>query len=456
MAKAVPVLIVRSGVGLPSSMVRDTLCGKGGMRRLHVQAAVVRRLEKERNEERCAVGKHSDEAEAVRCGDEDDGVYAQLRGEAEQRWEMRESGTTSLVLGRRGGQSLALSQSTHLLPHFPIAAQPSSTPPSVVSAIDSVRNACASPLLHLNSLHSSSPALPPPCSLGTSAARQCASPSCVSPQLAASASLLFLHSSSSMASSPPRLPYSSVLSPGSTFVGYQKSARSKWQVRVVLLGLDVEGGRCCGRMSALNTPPLSAPLVATYFDGQIIDGVHHHFTQRHWKRIRPFTEHILPAMLDQANASAASAASSSAADDEPSSLFLSSSSSVVPPLPRLRTPLEAMESQKGIPAPSLRSPPLSSASLLLPSPSPSPLLRALCASRFVFMRWKERYFLCGEGGSLSISGYYFLAADRVTGDIRGFYCENRMRNRSFQQLVLHRLQDTSHDGGEMSPASAAG
>ena len=70
----------------------------------------------------------------------------------------------------------------------------------------------------------------------------------------------------------------------------------------------------------------------------------------------------------------------------------------------------------------------------------------LRSCRFVFMRWKERYFLCGEGGCLSISGVYFLAMDRVTGDIGGFYVDRRKKHRSFQELRLARAHDGSDDG----------
>ena len=182
-------------------------------------------------------------------------------------------------------------------------------------------------------------------------------------------------------------------------------------------------------MDALDTP--APKVVSTYFTGDIVDLVHHHFTHKHWKRLQPFHTLILPTILQQHSAQPAAASASTApspphtaaTDSIPAAGELGPQSTVV--APASSRPLQA-----------------SSASLLLPPPAPSPLGLALSRCRYVFLRWKERYFICGEGGSLSISGSYFLAVDRVTGEVQGYYCDKRKSAPSHRSIAYTALQHT--------------
>ena len=90
-------------------------------------------------------------------------------------------------------------------------------------------------------------------------------------------------------------------------------------------------------------------------------------------------------------------------------------------------------------------------SLLLPPAAPSAVTRLLHSSRYLFMRWKEQYFLCGADGRLSISGVYLLAFDRLTGEISGVYWDEQTQTRRAgrkrcQQLRLQRVPDAMRDG----------
>ena len=170
-------------------------------------------------------------------------------------------------------------------------------------------------------------------------------------------------------------------------------------------------------MDALNTPPQSNPLVSTFFEGEIIDLVHHHFTHRHWKRLQPFHTLILPTILQQHSTHPAPPTSSPSPAPPSSHTAAAHTAGDTSELGAQRTlPTSAVSSRPAQP---------SSASLLLPPPAPSPLALALSRCRFVFMRWKELHFICGEGGSLSISGYYIIAVDRVTGEVQGYYCDKQ-------------------------------
>ena len=230
-------------------------------------------------------------------------------------------------------------------------------------------------------------------------------------------------SSSSSGSNSTSLPYPLLLCPGSSFIGYQTGLRSSWTVRVVsptrtttsrvspqtahplplltqpasgpipnvlsqsVLELDMQQMTCCGRMDALDTPGIDSELVATYFEGHLIDN--HHYTfgsqpadsptphspseQKQWKYVQPFTQHIYPTLKAEAHTHDGNTTHSSMQCDsgtvnsEPSP-YTSFGRPQWPSLPR------------------------SSVSTLLSPPpvSPSAVTRLLHTSRYLFMRWKEQ------------------------------------------------------------------
>ena len=194
---------------------------------------------------------------------------------------------------------------------------------------------------------------------------------------------------------------------------------------------------------AIDAPGVDSDLVATYFEGQLIDDRHHtfgsqpagsatshsHIEAKQWKSVQQFMDSVYPTLRAQAQPDAHSAmlcdGGGPIADGAPCT---ATSRPHWPSLPRAD--------------PSL---------LLLPPPPPSRVTRLLHTGRHVFMRWKEQYFLCGADGRLSITGVYLLALDRLTGDISGIYWDEQSQPRRSgkkrcQQLVLQRVPDAKRDG----------
>ena len=57
----------------------------------------------------------------------------------------------------------------------------------------------------------------------------------------------------------------------------------------------------------------------------------------------------------------------------------------------------------------------------IPPPPSLPHAAALAAHPFVYMRWKEQFFLRGSECRLTIAGFYYLALDRRSGQVHGCY-----------------------------------
>ena len=199
---------------------------------------------------------------------------------------------------------------------------------------------------------------------------------------------------------------------------------------------------CCGRMDALDTPGVDSELVATYFEGHLIDNQHYtfgsqpadsatqhsHSEQKQWKHVQPFVQHVYPTMKAMLRASSASLSSSTAHD----SMQCDGGSTKTTQHTALTRPQWP-------------------STLLMPPPPPSAVTRLLHTSRYVFMRWKEQYFLCGADGRLSINGVYLVAFDRLTGDIDGIYWDEHTQTRRsgkkrWQQIRLQRVPDALRDG----------
>jgi len=259
------------------------------------------------------------------------------------------------------------------------------------------------------------------------------------------------------------MPYPLLLCPGSCFIGYQQSIRSSWTVRVTILGVDAERSTCCGRMDAINTPCSSSNLVCTFFEGQIIDNKHFTFAQqqhhnndiinnnkteqKHWKQLTPFMKHIYPIIINTDKTSANHNKTNSLPEDNFTATETKNTSKRKRRRQRAEINDESLTSQQTITSNNNDSS-ITDNTLLLStlSSSLSNLNEVLYNCRYIFMRWKEQYFLCGDGGMLSIAGYYYVCMDRVNGDINGFYSDVSRVNRACQEIVLHRIPDTKTDG----------
>ena len=214
-----------------------------------------------------------------------------------------------------------------------------------------------------------------------------------------------------------------------------------------MLDVDMRQLTCCGRMDAAGTPGVDGERVATYFEGNFINNQHYtfgsqpadsetpisHSEQRQWKSVQNFMQHVYPTLkADTHTTTIPSSGSHSTMQCDGGSIDPETShhtSSSRPQWPSL--------------------PPCSMSSLLLAPPTPSPVTRLLHTSRYLFMRWKEMYFLCGADGRLSIGGVYLLALDRLTGEISGVYWDEQSRRatkKRCQQLRLQRVPDAMRDG----------
>lgn len=135
----------------------------------------------------------------------------------------------------------------------------------------------------------------------------------------------------------------------------------QWTVEVAIQECNLSNGKICGTMTACNVPEATAPVV-TFFEGEIIDNINASF-------YTPHTDWSAVADTDLAHWGRFTA-------------FRDLRSDVVK---------------------------LGGRSAKL----------AKCDT--VFMRWKEQYFLAGGECRLTIAGFYYVALDRVTGDINAFY-----------------------------------
>lgn len=186
---------------------------------------------------------------------------------------------------------------------------------------------------------------------------------------------------------PQPLPLRAVafLSVGQTFSGSQtvnNNANStshqkdtdEWRVNVVIQGLDLDNGTICGSMEALDVPNADSPVV-TFWTGEIIDNTNYFFRTRRWG-----------AKIEQ--------------DVDHWKKFLAFA-----PMHRL----VAHDSADQI---------------------------DLSQSRYIFMRWKEVFFVSpGEDCGLTIAGFYYVCMDRHTGSILGYYYDPHCQ--PFQRLQLN-------------------
>lgn len=68
-------------------------------------------------------------------------------------------------------------------------------------------------------------------------------------------------------------------------------------------------------------------------------------------------------------------------------------------------------------------------------PPPPPRSTQLRENAYIFMRWKERFFVnVGEDCGLTITGFYYVCLDRKDGSIDGYYFDPS--SSPFQKLEL--------------------
>ncbi|CAN8073334.1 unnamed protein product [Agarophyton chilense] len=182
--------------------------------------------------------------------------------------------------------------------------------------------------------------------------------------------------------SPQLLRTATFLSVGQTFSGTQtvntSASQSKgadeWRVNVVIQGLDLQNGTICGSMEALDVPKAVSPVV-TFWEGQIIDNRNYYFWTAQWE-----------ADVDR--------------DVEHWRKFVAFA------------PLhQRVKSDRGDDI-------------------------DLSQLRYVFMRWKEIFFVSpDEECNLTIAGFYYVCMDRLTGAILGFYYDPH--SQPYQRLQLN-------------------
>lgn len=178
---------------------------------------------------------------------------------------------------------------------------------------------------------------------------------------------------------PCRFSHVSYLCVGQRFSGSQTVSGSprresdEWRVNVHIQALDLERGTVSGSMEALDVPKAESPVV-TFWHGEIIDNNNYYFWTRRWGA-------EVSNDMDHWNQFA--------------------------PFAEVR---EAVQRDGGDDL-------------------------DLSESRYVFMRWKERFFVnVGEDCGLTIAGFYYLCLDRRTGHILGYYYDPR--SEPFQRLQL--------------------
>lgn len=199
---------------------------------------------------------------------------------------------------------------------------------------------------------------------------------------------------------PKRLREVTYLTPGQRYEGRQKVSsdawlvstgskdKDEWRVNVLIQGVDLERGTVHGTMEALDVPKAESPVV-TFWRGEIVDNVNSFFWTRRWNaRPKQDLDHWCK--------------------------FLAF------------TKYEERVREYG----------------------GNDI--DLSESRYVFMRWKEVYFLnVREDCRLTIAGFYYLCLDRQAGDIRGFYYDPQTS--PYQKLFLEPLNGI---GGRGSCACA--
>ncbi|KAK4525425.1 hypothetical protein GAYE_SCF12G3333 [Galdieria yellowstonensis] len=176
----------------------------------------------------------------------------------------------------------------------------------------------------------------------------------------------------------PKPIFCSLLQAGQRFQGIQNSWKlvkdlDYWTVHVEIQDYIPEKGYICGTMEAIDVPRFDYPVI-TFWEGQIVDNIHYGFRTGCWEAT------------------------------EEDDLRHWSQFSAFRALERVFEIDRARQV-------------------------------ALHPLEYVFMRWKERYFVnvphnCG----LTIAGFYYVCMNRITGETQGYYFDPD--SLPFQKLQL--------------------
>ncbi|PRW45017.1 Glucose-induced degradation 4 [Chlorella sorokiniana] len=211
----------------------------------------------------------------------------------------------------------------------------------------------------------------------------------------------------SCAAAFPQPPDCAFLRPGQQFEGRQRVAASHlgpakqefWTVTACIQQYDRENGYICGTMCASDVPEAPSP-VATFFEGEIIDNKNHSFYTADWDACTD-TDFMHWSRL--------------------------------PGFSQLHTEVV----RHGGRCPSLAS------------------------HEYIYMRWKEQFFLQGNECRLSISGFYYMCVHRVTGEVSAFYFDPSSSPDQSLKLKARRerrepAMQSADGGGETQDAAATG
>ncbi|KAJ3369653.1 GID complex subunit 4, VID24 [Allomyces arbusculus] len=163
------------------------------------------------------------------------------------------------------------------------------------------------------------------------------------------------------------------LHPGAEFVGTQCSGQVNYRVEITLKDIDWEAGRLAGflRIHELT----NTPMITTFWDGEILDGVRHSFVTNQWGA-------------------------------------------------NTQTDLDHWSRFQGF-------------DRIAPSFNTANERYDYKSQRLVYMRWKERFLVPDHKAQIdgaSFVGFYYICMDREKQHISGFYCHKN--SEAFQQLEV--------------------
>eukprot|EP00879_Flechtneria_rotunda_P014555 GHRR01015210.1.p1 GENE.GHRR01015210.1~~GHRR01015210.1.p1 ORF type:complete len:507 (+),score=214.38 GHRR01015210.1:231-1751(+) len=193
----------------------------------------------------------------------------------------------------------------------------------------------------------------------------------------------------------------SYLRPGMVFEGHQRLVQlgvrrreEQWRVNVTVQDVDLSRGYVAGSMQAQDVPGLHSPI-ETFWEGQVIDDIHHTFHTRAWGACKDVDERHWSKFHGWAS---------------------------------IRLAVADNNGRCG----------------------------QLERHPYIYMRWKEQFFVTNhQDCSLTIAGFYYMAMERRTGQLQGFYFDPN--SCPYQELNLRIVQQPGrHGSGSSSGASSNG
>lgn len=220
---------------------------------------------------------------------------------------------------------------------------------------------------------------------------------------------------------------------------------NEWRVNVVIQGVDLANGTVCGSMEALDVPQAEGPVI-TFWTGEIIDNVNNFFRTRrwivpydkdmqHWGCFVAFSD-LIEQLGPEENANDIIYDDDDNDNDDMDTTTTASNAllqldSLEQNAPQRRS--TSVERQQGG---GQRARAAQQQEGRQQTGIVSPDSVNLSHHRYIFMRWKELFFVSPKGEcGLTIAGFYYMCMDRHTGAILGFYHDPYCA--PFQQLQLN-------------------